>query len=71
MILLTGNSNIPFADIVAKKLFTKLGICKITKFSNGETKIEEISDSLRGQNVYIIFSSGNNINDEIIEILFY
>ena len=69
MIILTGNSNYEFANIVARRLFTSLGECRIVKFSNGETRIDEITDSLRGEDIYIIYSSGSNINDEILEIL--
>ena len=69
MIILTGNSNIKFAEIVALKLHTKLGSCVVTKFSNNETRIKEISDSLRGEDVYIIFSSGDEINDQFFEVM--
>jgi len=69
MIILTGNSNFQLAEMIASRLFTIVGECSISKFSNGETRIENITDSLRGENVYIIFSSGDNINDEIMEIM--
>lgn len=69
MIILTGNSNLKFAEIIARKLHTKLGSCIVTKFSNNETRIKEISDSLRGEDVYIIFSSGENVNDQFFEVM--
>lgn len=69
MIILTGNSNIKFAEALANRLYNNLTECKITRFSNGEIRINTIADSLRGQHVYIICSHSNNINEDIMETL--
>ena len=69
MILLTGNSNIEFAKCVAKTMKTELCGVNISKFSNGEIQVEGIQESLRGETVYLIHSPGNNINEELMEIL--
>lgn len=69
MILLTGNSNKEFAENVAKNIGTDLCKVNVSKFSNGEIKVEGIGESLRGETVYIIHSPGNNVNEELMEVL--
>lgn len=67
MYIISTTSNEQFAQQIAKHLNAKLINRKISRFLNGETRIEEITESLRGKKVYVIFSVGNNINDEIME----
>ena len=69
MILLTGNSNIDFANNVARTMGKAMCKVNVKKFSNGEIQVEGIEESLRGETVYLIHSPGNNVNEELMEIL--
>ena len=68
MKLISGSSNIPLANSIAKNL--NLGICniEISKFANGEKKII-INDSLHGENVCLIQSFSKPVDENIIEFL--
>lgn len=68
MLILTGNSNSTFTQNVCEHLCMKLSDCTIGRFSNGEIKLD-INISLRGENVYIILSPSENINEDIMEVL--
>jgi len=75
IVLLSGNSNIPLAESIAKNLGFKLNINNIpTMFANTEIR-SKISDDLRGKHVFIIQSGCVNkeknlsINDILFETL--
>lgn len=69
MIILTGNSNLEFAKAVAEAAGTELCDVSVGKFSNGETRVDSVTTSLRGKSVYVIHSSGNDINNELMETM--
>lgn len=69
MYILTTTSNIKFAQGIAQHLGEELIECQISRFHNGEVRIKNIEKSMREQDVYIIFSVGNNINDELVEAM--
>ncbi len=50
-----GNSNIPLAKDICKKLGVPLGKANVTTFSDGETQVE-INENVRGMDVFIIQS---------------
>ena len=46
--LFSGNSNLPLAQAIAKKLNTELGGIEVTTFSDGEISVH-IEETVRGQ----------------------
>ncbi|ORZ18820.1 phosphoribosyltransferase-like protein [Absidia repens] len=65
--ILSGSSHLELAQLVAKKLGTPLADTTSKKFSNKETSVE-IGVSIRGEDVFIIQSGSNDMNDNIIEL---
>jgi ribose-phosphate pyrophosphokinase len=70
MYLLSTTSNEKFAEEIARHLGVELVERVIGRFHNGEVRIQNIKKSMRAQDVYIIYSSGSNINDELAEVKF-
>ncbi|KAJ3114025.1 hypothetical protein HK100_001817 [Physocladia obscura] len=66
--IFTGNSHIEFANIVAKKLGLDLAKCVVLKYSNQETSVT-IGESVRDEDVFIIQSGCDQINDNLMELL--
>ena len=50
--LFSGNSNLAFAEGVAKALGTRLGRSNISRFADGEIQVE-INESVRGNDVLL------------------
>ncbi|KAI9249821.1 phosphoribosyltransferase-like protein [Helicostylum pulchrum] len=65
--ILAGSSHPELAALVTKRLGTPLSECTLKKFSNKETNVE-IRVSVRNEDVFIIQSGSNNMNDNIIEL---
>lgn len=68
MQLFTLNSNRELAEEIAAHIGIPLGKCTVTKFSDGETQIN-IEESVRGRAVYIIQSTAEPVNENIMELL--
>ncbi len=66
--IFTGNSHIELAKEIADKLGKPLGKATVTKFSDGEISVN-IWESVRGDDVYIIQSTCNPVNDNLMELL--
>ncbi len=66
--LFAGNSNLPLARAVAAKLNTSLGEVEVGKFSDGETSVH-IAETVRGRDLFIIQSTSNPVNDNLMELL--
>ncbi len=66
--LFAGNSNLPLAEKIAKKLNTSLGECEVSKFSDGETSVH-IGETVRGRDLFIIQSTSAPVNDNLMELL--
>ena len=64
--LFSLNSNRPLAEEVAEELGMELGKADITRFEDGEIKIN-IEESIRGDDVYIIQSTNHPSNDYLME----
>lgn len=62
------SSSQKLAEKVAKELGTELGKCKVSHFADGEILVE-IGESVRGKHVYIIQSTSNPVNDNLMEVL--
>jgi len=69
MFIVSTTSNIYYAKRIADKLGVELIPSEVLRFHNGEIRVKSINISLRGKQVYVIFSTGNNINEEIMEAL--
>ncbi|KAI9259327.1 phosphoribosyltransferase-like protein [Sporodiniella umbellata] len=68
--LLAGSSHPEFSKLVSEKLGIPLSGCTLNKFSNRETnvKICKYLVSVRGENVFIIQSGSEDMNDAVIEL---
>ena len=62
------NSNLPLAREIAKVIGVELGKCSVTRFSDGEIQIN-IEESIRGGDVYVIQSTSQPVNENIMELL--
>lgn len=62
------NSNIPLAEEIAKSVGVPLGKTSVDRFSDGEIRIN-IEESIRGDNIYVIQSTSDPVNDNLMELL--
>ena len=62
------NSNRPLAEQIAKELGMKLGDLNVSRFSDGEIKIE-LEESIRGAHCYIIQSTSFPVDAHLMETL--
>ena len=62
------NSNPELAKAIAKDLFLSLGEAEVSKFSDGEVSVK-INETVRGADVYIIQSTSQPVNDNLMELL--
>ncbi|CAM2898750.1 MULTISPECIES: ribose-phosphate diphosphokinase [Dellaglioa] len=62
------NSNKPLAEKIADAVGVKLGKTSVDRFSDGEIRIN-IEESIRGDHVYIVQSTSDPVNDNIMELL--
>ncbi len=65
--IITGNSNRPLANKIAKYIGTELAACEVKKFSDGEIFVQ-INENIRGADVFIVQST-NPPGDNMIELL--
>lgn len=68
LILFTGNSNRKLAEAIAENLDVSLGGAEIGRFSDGEVQVE-ITDNVRGRDVFVVQSTCTPTNDNIMELL--
>jgi ribose-phosphate pyrophosphokinase len=68
MKLLSGNSNLPLAQEVAKYLGAELVDAEIKRFADNEVFVE-IKENVRGEDVFVIQSTSFPANDNIMELL--
>ncbi len=68
MKVFAGNSNRNFADKVCKELGKHVNNCDVNTFSDGEINVN-ITETVRGLDVYIIQSTNNPVNDNLMELL--
>ena len=66
--LFSLNANIPLAKEVAKSLGVELSRCSVKKFSDGEVSIN-IEESVRGCEVFVIQSTSDPVNDNLMTLL--
>jgi ribose-phosphate pyrophosphokinase len=66
--LFTGNSNRPLAEAISANLGVPLGGAEIGRFSDGEVQVE-ITENVRGGDVFVIQSTSTPTNDNLMELL--
>ena len=66
--IFSGNANPELAEKVAARLGMPLGKALVTKFSDGEVRVE-INERVRGKDVFIIQSTCAPTNDNLMEIV--
>lgn len=68
LVVFSGNSNLELAENVCSDIGIRLGKAKVKRFSDGETQIE-ISENVRGKDVFVIQSTCAPVNDHLVELL--
>jgi len=68
LLLISGNSNRPLSEEIAKYLNQRLADVVIKKFSDGEISVK-INENIRGKDVFIIQPTSAPANDHIMELL--
>ena len=68
MKLLTGNSNLPLARAVAAYLEIPLTEASVRRFADEEVFVE-IHENVRGEDVFVLQSTGYPANDNLMELL--
>ncbi len=66
--LISGSSNTPLSESIAKHLGTELGKVEVGRFPNGETRVE-LLESVRGKHVFVVQSTCPPVNDTLMELL--
>jgi len=72
--LISGNANQPLAQAVAKRMSMHRGInvglvdARVERFNDGEIFVE-VYENVRGEDMYIIQSTSNPANDNLMELL--
>lgn len=66
--IFTANSNPALAKAIAGDLGLTLGKSEVTKFSDGEIAVH-IQESVRGCDVFVIQSTSDPVNDNLMELL--
>ena len=66
--LFAGNSNAVLTDKVCSRLDISLGKALITRFSDGEIRVE-IGENVRGKDTYVLQSTCPPVNENLMELL--
>ena len=66
--IFTGNSNRPLAEAMARGIGVPLGKAEVGRFSDGEVQVE-ITENVRGGDVFVIQSTCTPGNDHLMELL--
>ena len=66
--IISGNSNIPFAENVCRNIGLRLCRTDVTTFSDGEISVS-LYETVRGSDVFIVQSTCQPINDHLMEML--
>jgi ribose-phosphate pyrophosphokinase len=66
--IFSGNANKEMAQEVADNLALPLGLSEVKKFSDGEIAVS-IGESVRGSDVFVVQSTCQPVNDNLMELL--
>ena len=64
----SGNSNKPLAEEICAQLYKPLGNATVSQFADGECSVS-LFEPVRGNDVFIIQSTCNHVNDNLMELL--
>ena len=68
LVVFSGSAHPQFAQKVVSHLHIPLGAAAVSKFSDGEISVE-ITENVRGKDVFIVQSTCAPTNDNLMEIL--
>ncbi len=68
LMVFTGNANPRLAEDVARHMNIRLGRAKVGRFSDGEVAVE-VLENVRGKDVFILQSTCNPTNDNLMEVM--
>ena len=68
LLLLSGNSNRPLAEAIAKYLKQPLTKATVDYFSDGESRVQ-IQEDVRGEDVFVIQPTSSPTNQYLVELL--
>jgi ribose-phosphate pyrophosphokinase len=68
--LFSGAANRPLAEAIAQRLGRPLGRCSTTRLPDSEIHVR-IEDCVRSQDVFILQSCSQPVNDHLLELLLY
>ena len=68
MKLMTGNANRPLAQAIASYLGMPLTDASVRRFADGEVFVE-VNENVRGEDVFVLQSTGFPANDNLMELL--
>lgn len=68
LVLVSGTSHTEFAARIARELKVELAKARVSKFSDGETRID-LLENVRGREVYVIQSLCAPANDNLMELV--
>ena len=68
--IFSGSSNPKLAEKVCKYLGIKVGVAKIDRFPDGERHIK-LEDDVRGKDCFVIQSTCNPVDENLIELLIF
>ena len=66
--LFAGNANPGLAQDIARHLQTRMGDAEVTRFSDGECKVE-LMENVRGRDVFFVQPTSLPANDSLMELL--
>lgn len=66
--IFTGNANPELAARISDYLESRLGRCRIARFSDGEC-FAQIQENVRGTDVYVVQPTCSPVNDNLMELL--
>ncbi|KAL8801844.1 MAG: hypothetical protein Q9182_004194 [Xanthomendoza sp. 2 TL-2023] len=66
--IFSGSSHPLLVEAICERLGTQPAKCELGKFSNGETSVK-IETSIRDQDVFIVQSGSDKVNDSLMEML--
>jgi ribose-phosphate pyrophosphokinase len=64
----TGNANPELAKDICSQLYIKLGDSNVGQFADGECSVS-VYEPVRGKDVFIVNSTCNHVNDNLMELL--
>jgi ribose-phosphate pyrophosphokinase len=72
--LISGNANMPLAKAIARRMSLHRGVnvglvdARVERFNDGEIFVE-VFENVRGEDMFIIQSTSNPANDNLMELL--